>query len=59
MFNQCDVVVVSFNLDIGIDGTQGPCCRFHFALAALMWLEEKPVHVCQLYFVVIEKNQLQ
>ena len=34
-------------------------CCVHFAHASLVRLEEEPIHVCQLHFVVVKENQLK
>lgn len=45
---------------ISVDNSVPECvfCCFHFAEACLVRLEEQPVHIGQLYFIIVKKEQL-
>ena len=53
----CDIHVVSFDLDLWIDHLESLLGCLHFWHTLLSWGEEKPVHVGQLYCILVVKDQ--
>lgn len=56
--DRCDVVVMSLQFHVWIDGLKRSCSCDHFRQSGLVWLEEQSIHVGKFNLEVGRKNIL-